>query len=328
MTNALELNAVPFTALASHVRTLAKLALVPDRLRRYVFVAVRRKPGIFGDSARMLQELCGFSSEAVSLTDGLTFIEAVRLADCVVGVNIGTSGYFEILEENRPLLHVQTADVAALHPDLPADAVPRIIREEDMWPTIESVLFDSTRLGQVKQIQRAFALEDRKSQFYGDSIESAIRYIRRSDLSWHVRSLLGKAHHRRCEPAVLGDVVLPRETRPPTEDQPNAGCLDDVLSASGTHYVLLGWAADLESGTPARRVHVFLNGKLMASCSPSMARPDVAAAHGNNNLTYTGFRLPVRISHPRQLRFLSVYAEMRNKQLLSLRQAASVADLA
>lgn len=328
MTNALELNSVPFTALASHVRTLAKLALVPDRLRRHVYVAVRRKPGVFGDSAEMLHELCGFSSEAISLADRLTFLEAVRLADCVVGVNIGTSGYFEILEENRPLLHVQTADTASLQPDLPPDIIPRIIREEEMWPTIESVLFDSTRREHLKRIQRAFVLQDRKAQFDRDSIESVIRYIRRSDLSWRVRSLLGIAQHRGSEPTSPVGVALPPGILPAREDEPNAGCLDDVLLASDAQYVLLGWAADLQSEAPARRVHAFLSGRYLASCSPSLSRPDIAAAHGIANLTYTGFRLPVRISHTKQLQSVSVYGELRDRQLIRLRDSDLFADLA
>jgi hypothetical protein len=320
MTNALELNAVPFTALASHFATLSKLAEPPNELRQGVFVAVRRKPGIFGDSAEMLQELCGFSREAVSLTDGLTFVEAVRLADCVVGVNVGTSGYFEILEENCPLLHIQTAEVAALHPDLPAIAVPRITREEDIWPAIESLLFDSTRREQVKRTQAAFVLQDRRTQF--DGVESVIKHIRRFDLGWRVRSLLAKARHRGSEAASSANVTLSPETSLPTAEQPCAGYVDDVLSGSDTNYVLLGWAADLQSEAPAGRVHAFLNGSRLACCAPSLARPDVADAHGNSNFTYTGFRLPVRVSHREQLASVSVYAEMQNKQLLRLHDAA------
>jgi len=315
ITSGLELNAVPLTALASHFRTLSVLSSVPQQLQDRVVVAMRPKPGRFGDKRELLCALGGYSRETLSLTEGLSFLECIRLADCAVGVNVATTGYFEVLEEGVPLLHVQTAGAACIHPDLPISVVPRVMEDEEIWPAIESLLFDIDYREAVRRKQRNFVLQDRKLQFEGDPIQSAIRSIQRSDFGWRVRSFGTILRRRSLQPGdtpeSVGNTIYVKEDT-------TAGHVDDVLSLSRTGYVLMGWAVDLQQGQPAERVHAFVSGIHAGVCQPGMAREDVAAAYRNSGLINSGFRLPIRLSGPKELESVEVYAELKNNHLARL----------
>jgi hypothetical protein len=317
--NALELDSVPFVDLAPHFKTLSVLRLMPERLTSAVFVAVRPKPGTLGGDSLLFRQLCGFSEEAVSLTEDLTFVESVKLADCVLGVNLPTSAYFEVLEENVPLLHVQTAEVAALHPDLPHEIVGRITKHEDIWPAVESVLFDSAENERIKRTQQQFVFHDRKSEFAASDgpVESVIRQIRDASVASRFRNFLARVPNGIVAWLRSDDLRLKEHLR--AEAQVHGGYIDDVLFDSDGRYVLAGWAADFNAAQPAVSVHAFISDKWRASCRPTIPRPDVATTYANQNLTNVGFSLALKLSDKRQLETLALYAELRNGQFAKLR---------
>ena len=318
--NALELNSVPFTDLAPHFKTLTVLRQVPERLMSDVFVAVRPKPGTLGEDSILFRQLCGFSEEAVSLTEELSFVESVKLSDCVIGVNLPTSAYFDVLEENVPLLHVQSAEVAALHPDLPPNIVGRVTRDENVWPAVESVLFDPAHNESVKKNQQQFVSRDRKSEFGGSdgSIKSVIRQIRDANFARRFRALVNETGDRFIAKVKAGRYrTLQKQAL--SEIQVGAGYVDDVLFDGEGHYLLLGWAADLSGAEPAVAIHAFVSDKWMASCRPARPRPDVAEVYNNRKLTNVGFSLPLRLRDKGQLQGVSLYAQLTDGRLVKLR---------
>jgi hypothetical protein len=317
--NALELDSVPFVDLAPHFKTLSVLRLIPERLMPHVFVAVRPKPGTLGGDSLLFRQLCGFSEEAVSLTEDLTFVESVKLADCVLGVNLPTSAYFEVLEENVPLLHVQTAQVAALHPDLPHQIVSRVTKDEDIWPAVESLLFDSAENERIKRTQQQFVCHDRKSEFAASDgpVESVIRQIRDASFASRFRNFLGSIPNGIVSWLRADGFKLKEHLR--AEARVDGGFIDDVLFDSQDRYVLTGWAADLNAAQPAVSVHAFIGDKWKASCRPTMPRPDVAKIYANQNLTNVGFSLPLKLSDKSQLHTVALYAELHNGRFAKLR---------
>jgi hypothetical protein len=179
MTNALELNGVPFVDLHRHLETVSKLAMVPPFLQPRIKVCIRAKPGVLGEDPMLYKVLSGAPEESLTLLQGLSFAEMLQVADCVVGVNLPTSGYFDIMEQRVPLIHVQAARVATLHPDLPAETIGLITDMEDVWPAIEAVLFDEDRRRQLLQIQQQFISIDRQPDMDAgeDPVGSVLRNL-------------------------------------------------------------------------------------------------------------------------------------------------------
>jgi hypothetical protein len=71
-----------------------------------------------------------------------------------------------------------------------------------------------------------------------------------------------------------------------------AGYLEEVVP-EGNQIIVSGWAADVLAKEPARAVHVFVGGRLWATCAPDISRPDVANAHGALAITQSGFKVIV-----------------------------------
>ena len=103
VTNALELNCFPVTALDSHFETLSFIGRIPESLKDRVLMVIRTKPGVLGENPILYRELCGFPSESLTFLDGLDFSQSISVADCVVGINLPTTGYFEVLRKGVPL---------------------------------------------------------------------------------------------------------------------------------------------------------------------------------------------------------------------------------
>ena len=119
VTNSLEFNCVPFVDLKLHFETLKALACVlpPWSISSHSQCGPSR--GLVGEDTVLIGS-CAGSHKSLTLLNGLRFWEAIAIADCIVGVNLPTGGYFEILEKEIPLIHVQTAPAVMHHPDLPS----------------------------------------------------------------------------------------------------------------------------------------------------------------------------------------------------------------
>jgi hypothetical protein len=63
----------------------------------------------------------------------------------------------------------------------------------------------------------------------------------------------------------------------------------DYSYVRGSYLVLQGWAADVSATTPAQRILVTADGKLVFAGSPNVQRPDVARALAAPALVRAGF---------------------------------------
>jgi hypothetical protein len=73
------------------------------------------------------------------------------------------------------------------------------------------------------------------------------------------------------------------------------GAVDQVVALAGNAVIVRGWAADTDAGRVADRVVVFADGRVLASGSPTVDRPDVADTHGAGVLG-SGFQLTAGVS--------------------------------
>jgi len=71
----------------------------------------------------------------------------------------------------------------------------------------------------------------------------------------------------------------------------------DRISRQAGGAVIDGWAADLKRKVPARRVHIFVDGRSAAVVVPEVDRPDVAAAFATPNLSTAGFHASIGSTH-------------------------------
>ncbi len=283
MANSLEVNSVPFVDLKRHFETVTRLGQVPPALRSRVLLSVRTKHQPHGESPLLYQAVCGFDPEGSAFLDGLTFSEAIDLADCVVSVNLPTTGYFEVMEKGVPLIQVQTAPVATLHPDLPPEVTGRITDPDEMWPAIEAVLFDEERRRRLLRRQQRFITDD--------LLLDAGRH--RDPLPTVLSALLQQGNNR-----MTFGVSRPFTTGPDSTGASGAvhkgiGYINDILVGPRGYGIVRGWAADLTTCQPARDVEVLFQGECLGTSRPSLFRPDVVAALNDRRLLRSGFRIHV-----------------------------------
>lgn len=306
VTNVLELLAVPTVNLQTHFRTLAVLARVPGRLAKRVRLAIRSKPRPLGEHLLLYQKLCGFSEESVRFLEGLSFSASVRTMDCAVGVNIPTTGYYEIMESGVPLLHVQTTEAVTLQPDLPAEVTGEVTSDDEIWTAIEGVLFDQKRRGQLLERQQRFLADEREPTFRSaeEPVTAVLRHLTERRIPLWERWW-------RKTPRTQEEGQL-------RVSEGGAGQVDEVLAGSNGTLAVSGWAADRVRHQPASAVYVLVDGKRVASAPVSYARPDVAAALGDARLEYAGFTVRVRGEYAGLRGRMKVYAELGDGSLYAL----------
>jgi hypothetical protein len=320
LTNGFETNCFPFAALDCHFETLSFIRQIPESLKDRVFVVVRTKPGVIGDDPILYKELCGFSSESLTFLDGLDLSQSLAIADCVVGINLATTGYFQVMRRGVPLIHVQTADVVTLEPDLPPEIVQPITELQRIWPVIEAVLFDERHRRKVLEVQGRFVAADFKPSVSGrgDPIETLFRQLLSSRTFPNFKSFLGAIGHR----------VGPRDRSPsldesclPCCEQGGDGYIEDVLLSSDGSAIAIGWAADMAIRQPARAVHVFLHGLRVSIDAPWQTRSDVAVHFNERRLERSGFAVHLKLGEEENVAALSVYAEMHDGTFFKLQKA-------
>ena len=323
LTNALELNCLPFTSLGPHFDTISFIGRVPESLKNRILITVRTKPGPLGDDPVLYRQLCGLSAESLNILDGLDFSQCIEVVDCVVGINIPTSGYFEVFRKGIPLIHVQTADVISLQPDLPPEIIQRVTELRCVWPAIEAALFDETRRQKILEIQRRFAEVDFAPGVSGrgDPVEVLIRQLLgvrsfpglNSFLRAVRRWIIGQAQPK-CRSPRLDENCLRRSP------QGGAGYVDDVLLGSDHSVVLVGWAADMVMRRPAKSIQVFAEGLWIGGGCAGQSRPDVAALYNDEHLEQSGFSIHIRLFKLKQAAAISIYSELHDGTFFELQR--------
>jgi len=308
ITNALELNCVTFVDLKAHFEAVAVLANITDLLRDRVAVMLRVKPGPFGEAPVLYQELSGFFPELLGSAETPNFSESIQSADCIVGVNVATGGYYEIMQTGAPLIHFQMADVVTRQPDLPAHAITTITNPAALLSGIESLLFDEKNRNAALRRQRDYAVNDFRSDYSSDPVRTVVQnLIGKRPSHWRRR-------HRSAEK--LGADASSRPavdaSSLPTSPCTGTGYLDDILYAPNGRCRADGWAADFNAGHPAKAVHVVFNERWIAKTVPALERPDVAAAYENPKFLRTGFSVAFRLELTESIDALRVYAEMHD----------------
>ncbi len=310
VTNALEILTVPFVDLSVHFGAISAIARPPEFLRDRVVLAIRAKPRPLGEDPFLYRSICEIPEEALAIVDGLTFSQCLDLADVVVGVNIPTSGYFEVMERGIPLVHIQTTDPLMLHPELPASVTASVRSVEAIWPTIERVLFDARHRRGLLERQRKYLEIDRvsKRSAASHSIER-ILFSMTDKAGW-------RFWQRPKKPARVIETIDLEHAR--FNYDAHAGYVDDLLWVSDNTAAVVGWAAEFAAGKPAKAVHVFASQKFLGTGTPRLGRPDVVEFFGLESLRNSGFMVSIPFENQQVPGSLRAYAELSDGSLAQL----------
>jgi hypothetical protein len=303
---------VPFTDLEAHFNTLLVVARMPKYLRDRVIVEIKAKPGPLGEDPILYSKLCGFSEESVSFTDNLKFSECLELADCAVGINVPTNGYYEVIERGVPLIHIQTTDAVTYHPDLP-DRIVRTVRTGNaIWPTINAVLFDSLHRQRLIVEQSRFLESEQRTSFWRStySHREALRRLSRRRRAAGIKVRRTDVRNRRID--------LARRLQRKTKGILN---IDDILLDSQGNGGILGWAADRTTNRVATAVHIYANTEWLAGGEPGLWRPDVVTALGNPAFIHAGFAIEIPNLQQYADQTISAYAELTDGSFYKLSES-------
>ena len=278
-------------------------------------IALRAKAKPFGEEPALYGALSDLPEESRTLLDGLSFSQVLEVADCVVGVNLPTSGYFEVLAKGVPMIQVKAADVCTLHPDLPPEVVGLVTDLNDVWPAIESVLFDEERRRQVLELQRRFIADDQQPDFSGGNPVAPVlsALLQHGNVPTWAASCADDCPSPVAEPAIGFD-----RQNPPGPSDRCAGYVSHLLLAQDGRGVVFGWAVDLTARQPAVAVHVYCDGRYLGTSRPMLARPDVADALNDQRFAWSGFRARVTFENDREAGTVGVYAELQDGTLCEL----------
>jgi hypothetical protein len=165
LTNAIEVQ-YPLIDIQHYLRTVRLLGTPPAHLDGKVELRMRMKPGIFTEHPQIYSQLCGLSEESLHALDGQSLAECVEAADCVIGLDIPTTGYLEVMSRGKPLIYAETASVFKSFGDgFPFEIGGVILRDEDIWPEIERVLFDTEYRARILARQGDYIARERASSF-------------------------------------------------------------------------------------------------------------------------------------------------------------------
>lgn len=179
LTNAVEVQ-YPLIDIRKYLQTVRLLSAPPANLRGKVELLVRMKPGIFTEYPQIYRQLCDLSEESLHALDGLSLAECINAADCVIGLDIPTTAYLDVLALGKPLVYVETAAVFKSFGDgFPFEIGGVILRDEDIWPEIEAILFDPDYRARILARQGDYIARDRASSFpdSADPIRAAIEAL-------------------------------------------------------------------------------------------------------------------------------------------------------
>ena len=310
ITNALELLSVPFTDLEPHFRALSTLARIPNQLHDKVLLAIRPKGGPLGEDPVLYSRLCGFSEESVSFASELNLSACLDLADCAVGINVPTNAYYEVIERGIPLIHIQTTESVTYHPELPPRIIRTISTHDEIWPTINAVLFDSLHGQRLIQEQHKYLESQSKSRFWfsDHSLRRVLHRLSPSRFNVGRTAVCIHALSRRSQDMQLLDT----ETK-------GDGYIDEILlDPDGTGGVV-GWAADRIINRPAKAVHIYTGDTWVTAGRPEFSRRDVADALGNEGFRNAGFAIEVPEIGQYTDQPISAYAELSDGTLYKLK---------
>jgi hypothetical protein len=173
--NPSEVSFLPSFDQKAHFAMVAAFGKVPAHLSDQVRIALRRRSPRGCEDNTVYRRMAGLDDEVLDFLDGLSFTDCVELADCLVGINAPTSGFYEVFQGRKPLIHLQGMAILWMQPDLPGDVLGRIDHVEQLWPAIERVLFDDAHRNALLNLQARFLQLDLKPDF--DLDESPIRSL-------------------------------------------------------------------------------------------------------------------------------------------------------
>lgn len=141
-----------------HQKSLESLVSIPVRLLSQVRLILKLHPG---SVYRYIYEAVRLAAPQDALIEIIKFGaigELVRQADVVVLANMPTSAYLVPLLEQKPLLYIHTASLTGWPFALAAWDGPSVIRrDEDIWPSLEQVLFSEDKRQAILADNRRFA---------------------------------------------------------------------------------------------------------------------------------------------------------------------------
>jgi hypothetical protein len=167
MANATEVQ-FPLLDIRAMLDALSVLAAPPAHLKDKVAVAVRLKPGIFAEDPLIFEQVCGLPEKTTREGMAMSLKQCLDGADCVVGIGLSTSGYLEVIDRGKPLIHV---DTALAHPMCRYDFIPagigRVTANEGIWREVEAVLFDPDHRARLLAAQHDYIERDKTPSLSG-----------------------------------------------------------------------------------------------------------------------------------------------------------------
>lgn len=321
LTNALEVHTVPITDPVAYFDACSELTHIPAALRERVAVLVRPKPGAFGEDPILYKAFAGFPESSLVVLTSIGFDDCIQLSDCVVGVNIPTSGYWDVLRNNIPLIHMQASDALSLHPNLPDKVIGGGVQPGRLWDAIAPTLFDEAYRERFIERQRAFFDDEHQSgrSSEGGLLQSALLTARRRRFGSRLAGMFDRWRSLFHAPRCADQVVSLRVSELKLVPSGAVGHVDEVkISVDNRTVAVSGWAASLARAQPATRIHAFFDGLHCGTGRTGIDRSDVAAAYNEPRLSRSGFLIRFAAAPAFELSKLALYGELSDGMFFAL----------
>lgn len=152
-------------------RLLETVFRVPDHLKEKVLVVIKpRVPWDCRELFELYQKVFSAEKSVLILPGETDFREVVSLSDVALGLGAWTTGFIDVLDLKKPLLMVENSPNFFFGErdrlgDFPDETMLSIASEQELWSTIEKILFDSEFASklvalQQEQFRKSFPRED------------------------------------------------------------------------------------------------------------------------------------------------------------------------
>ena len=182
VTDALSAGCLPFVEVGAHRRLLDRLLDIPDDLAPQVGLIIKPKTG-YEDVLvyRNLADKKKHSDRIVVLRWGL-LTEVAEMCDIAIGIDVPTSGYFDVVLSNKPMLYVQSGPLLYPRTGIPEGVLCRLDSPEAVWEMVGRLLRDpglrhSLQQSQRHELAKVFPVED-TSRRLGALVESVLHSAR------------------------------------------------------------------------------------------------------------------------------------------------------
>jgi len=174
ISNAVHTGLFPVLEINSHLKSLAELFSVPDKLQGVVRLVVKCKPQFDHKKLYARIKKKYDKSDSVTIVDDIPIEHAMDASDMVILANVSTTAYMESVIKKKLTLFIENTPLLYCgQPKIPDGCVYKIANVEDIWPSI-------TKFTENKELSFAEAslqYQNLKNDLPNDCFESKISTI-------------------------------------------------------------------------------------------------------------------------------------------------------